>query len=173
MRRVLLLIVAALVGVLVAFGARKVFPPPEPVVAAAEPVAASDTPTSSRVEIAPAPTFKTLPAQPVDTTTEKPLNVAGVAWMTERVPIFNRSGQMVREIVTPRGLRVILSDGRVITEADDVIESVDTRGVKFKDGSRLWMAPARRAAVGPPGILVAPAKPPAEAATAPETPAAQ
>lgn len=158
-----LLVFCCALGVAIPLAVYKVVGPQ---LAAPAPTAVAETLVSSEqvgtgsgqtdvVSLAPA-----IPPQPQDATPEKPLTMLGVVWMTERTEIKDRSGAVARTIVTPRGLRVMLSDGRTLTERDGVIASVDAHGVNFKDGSRVWSVvkrPATGLPAAPVGLPVQPA----------------
>jgi len=62
---------------------------------------------------------KELQDKPADVSPDKPLFMRGSVWKGSQV-------------------RVVLSDGRIITERDKVIASVDSTGVTLKDGTRIW-----------------------------------
>jgi len=67
----------------------------------------------------PADVYPALQPKPTDGSPEKPLFVRGYAWLG-------------------RKLRVLLSDGRTLTERDGVIAQADSTGVTLKDGTRIW-----------------------------------
>jgi len=76
-------------------------------------------PVSPPVGSKPPDVYPTIQAKPADASPEKPLYVKGTAWLGKK-------------------LRVLLSDGRTLSEADGVVVRADSTGVTLKDGTRIW-----------------------------------
>jgi len=92
--------------------------PPEP---ANEKKDTANHPSERKEGAAPLPTYAVaLQNKPVDLSPEKPLSVRGYIWR----------GQ---------DLRVLLSDGRTLSQRDKIIKSVDSTGVVLTDGTKIWL----------------------------------
>jgi len=87
---------------------------------------APETVVSDRKEgAAPLPVYATaLQAKPTDNAPEKPLYVRGYIWLGQQV-------------------RVLLSDGRTLSQRDKILKQVDSTGITLNDGTRLWMETIR------------------------------
>lgn len=150
----ILLVICAIIGTAIPLVVTRLILPPKQVPAPVQPLPTAEREKPKSDEAPPPKTNEQKQAdrvvtppiarQPVDDTPDKPLYMTGFVERFERT--YDRNGVEIR---VSKGKRISLSDGRVISDQSSDVAVVDSTGVRFKDGTKIWSMPGKGRAAQP------------------------